>query len=173
MEGNTVNETTTDAVEAARADEPLDEGDVRILNRVRAAYQRRDPMPRALPDRVAFALTVAALEAEVAELTLLDAAEVGVRASAPERADMMTFSGTDLTAMVTLEDAADGHRRISGWVSQVPLTVELRWSTGALETTTDPEGRFTFEAAPGLVHLILRPAPAGGQPPLMTPLFEI
>lgn len=173
MEGDTVNQTSPDAVELVLADQPLDGADIALLSELRIAHERRDPVPQGLTDRIAFTLTVAALEAEVAELTTVEPDRVGVRASAPERADMITFSGSDLTAMVTLEDIADGQRRISGWASEAPLDIELRWATGVLTTTTDTEGRFAFETTPGLVHLVLRPADPDRQHPLITPLFEI
>lgn len=159
---------------AVLADEPMDDVDAGILAQLRDVQETQDPTPTDLADRAAFTITVAALEAEVAELTAVDAAALSLRGEAPEKADTISFSGADLTTMVTIEDGAGGHRRISGWASETPLEVELRRSSEAVTTTTDADGRYAFDdAQPGLVHLVLRRPGQTGATPLATPLFEI
>jgi len=52
----------------APADGPLDGADLAILDDVRAAFSRADPMPAGLPERIKFALLMHNLEDEVARL---------------------------------------------------------------------------------------------------------
>lgn len=158
----------------ALANGPLDGVDEEILRRLRLVHESRDPVPADLADRSAFAVTVAALEAEVAELTAIDTVGAALRGEAVNRADTISFSGADLTTMVTIEDAENGHRRICGWASDSPLVVELRRSSHSITTATDGDGRYIFEdVEPGLVHLLLRRAATSAGVPLATPLFEI
>ncbi|PVG83317.1 hypothetical protein DDE18_08460 [Nocardioides gansuensis] len=152
---------------------PLDGEDARVLRMLRELDEARDPVPAGLTERIGFALTVAALEAEVAELTALSAEGAGVRGEM-EVANTVSFSGADLTAMITIEPADDGSRRVSGWASATPVEVQLRSATGVQDTTTDAEGRFGFDhVRPGLVHLVLRRQDMPGTPPLITPPIEI
>lgn len=159
--------------EKALAAAPLDAEDARVLGMLRGLDAARDPVPVGLTERIGFALTVAALEAEVAELTALSAEGAGVRGDM-ERASTISFSGADLTAMITIEASDDGARRMSGWTSVTPVEVELRSGAGVQTTTTDAEGRFGFDhPGPGLVHLVLRRQDVPGTPPLITPPIEI
>ena len=57
------------------ADGPLDEADRRVLAAVRELFSRTDPMPSGLTDRLKFEITLAALNAEVAELSLIHISE--------------------------------------------------------------------------------------------------
>ncbi|MGN0063947.1 MAG: hypothetical protein ACI379_06870 [Nocardioides sp.] len=157
----------------AHTADPLDDEDARILALLGQAHDVRDPVPDGLVDRVNFAITVAALEAEVAELTVMTAERAGVR-SEMEMADTVTFSGADLTAMIAIEPEPGGGRRVSGWASATPVSVELRGVEHTVSTRTDDQGHFEFLLAePGLVHLVLQRLDGTGYRPLVTPPFGV
>lgn len=152
---------------------PLDDEDVRVLEMLAGLLAEHDPVPPGLADKVSFALTVAALEAEVAELTMVSSEMAGVRRDV-ETADTVTFSGADLTAMITIETTPGGGRLLSGWVSSTPVEVELRTPTDARTTRTDDNGRFELELdEPCLVYLVFQRMDAPESRPMATPPIEI
>ena len=71
-------------------DDTLDDVDVTILDELRALLEIIDPMPEHLADNVKFALTVAALNAEIAELTAHEA--VALRSADLALAQSITFT---------------------------------------------------------------------------------
>jgi hypothetical protein len=157
------------------AGEPIDAEDLRILDTIAAIHRANDPVPADLADRVRFAMSMAALEAEIADLTTLPMAAAGTRGgSSYELARTVTFSGEHLTAMITIESVREPVRRVAGWVDNAAVRVELRTPAGTHSTTTDAEGRFAFDAVrPGLVHLVLWRTDLADGRPLMTPPMEI
>ena len=156
------------------AAEPVDDADLAALATVRALYLASDPVPPGLADRAKFAMTVAALEAEVAQIMATTPEAAGVRATHYDRAGTITFSSDQLSAMITI-DAVDGSTaRVSGWVTSGPTAIELRERSGTQETSTDDEGRFSFaKVERGLVHLVLRRLDAPDSRPVITPAIEI
>ncbi len=156
------------------AAEPLDAEDLRILDTIGAIHRANDPVPADLADRVRFAMSLAALEAEIAELTTLPMAAAGMRGSSYELARTVTFSGEHLTAMISIESVSETQRRIAGWVDSPAVRVELRTPAGTHSAAADADGRFAFDAVrPGLVHLVLWRTDLADGRPLMTPPMEI
>lgn len=156
------------------AQEPIDATDLRALATVRAVFRASDPVPPGLAERAKFAMTVAALEAEVAEITSTDADLAGVRSTVYERAATITFSSDHLSAMISIEVMDGGTARLSGWVTAPRTAVELRERSRTQATTTDDEGRFSFSSVErGLVHLVLRRPDAPDERPVITPAIEI
>ncbi|MFC8503397.1 hypothetical protein ACFUC1_13625 [Pedococcus sp. NPDC057267] len=152
----------------------LDDLDLRALATLRAVWQASDPVPSGLADRAKFAMSVAALEAEVAEITTTTAELAGVRTTAYDRAGTVTFSSDRLSAMITIEVVDGTSARISGWVTTGPTAVELRERSGTQETTTDEAGRFTFASVErGLVHLVMRRLDEPDGKPVITPAIEV
>lgn len=155
-------------------DVALDDLDLRALATLRAVWQASDPVPSGLADRAKFAMSVAALEAEVAEITTTTAELAGVRTTAYDRAGTVTFSSDRLSAMITIEVVDGTKARISGWVTTGPTAVELRERSGTQETTTDEAGRFTFASVErGLVHLVMRRLDEPDGKPVITPAIEV
>jgi hypothetical protein len=155
-------------------DGALDDLDLRALATLRTVWQASDPVPSGLADRAKFAMSVAALEAEVAEITTTTAELAGVRTTAYDRAGTVTFSSDRLSAMITIEVVDGTSARISGWVTTGPTAVELRERSGTQETTTDEAGRFTFAAVErGLVHLVMRRLDEPDGKPVITPAIEV
>jgi hypothetical protein len=158
----------------ALAAEPIDDLDLRALATLRSIFQASDPVPSGLAERAKFAMSVAALEAEIAEITTTTAELAGVRATDYDRAGTITFSSERLSAMITIELVDGGHARLSGWVTTGPTHVELRERSRTQETTTDDAGRFTFTAVErGLVHLVMRRLDDPEGRPVITPAIEI
>jgi len=157
------------------AAEPLDAEDLQALGTLRAIFAASDPVPPGLAERSKFAMTVAALEAEVAQITAAGVEAAGVRATTYDRAQTVTFSSAHLSAMITIELVDGGRARISGWVSaDGPTAVELRERSRTQTTETDADGRFRFaQVERGLVHLLLRRLDLPDSRPVITPAIEI
>jgi hypothetical protein len=152
----------------------IDGADLRALAGLGAIFRASDPVPSDLAERAKFAMTVAALEAEVAEITTPEASMAGVRSTVYERAATVTFSGDRLSAMITIEVRDDASARLSGWVTVPHTEVELRERSRTQTTTADDEGRFSFAVVErGLVHLVLRSPDGPDERPLITPAIEI
>lgn len=158
----------------ALAAEPIDEQDLRALATLRSILQASDPVPSDLAERAKFAMSVAALEAEIAEITTTTAELAGVRSTDYDRAGTITFSSERLSAMITIELVEGTNARLSGWVTTGPTHIELRERSRTQETTTDEAGRFTFASVQrGLVHLVLRRLDDPQGRPVITPAIEI
>jgi hypothetical protein len=152
---------------------PFDEADAAILRELREVAGRLDPCPGDLTERIKFALTVRALEAEVAELT----AQPGLvsRSAAGEdltEASTVTFSTDNLSIMVTIAPSGAGRARLDGWLTCGRAEVECRLDAGgALTVSADDDGRFVLPDVPrGGAQLIVRTS--SGRP-VITPQFTV
>jgi len=155
----------------ALAQESLDPSDVAILGRMRAGLDDIDPPPVGLTDRIQFALTVAALEAEVADIVAAESL-AAVRSDDYDRATTITFASDGFSATVSLEPRRAGALGLRGWVSDPGTEVEVRERSRSQFTTSDEHGRFGFASLqPGLIHLVFRRP--SGPPPVITPALEI
>lgn len=156
------------------ASEPIDTDDLRALATLRSIFQASDPVPPDLADRSKFAMTVQALEAEVAEIMMTTAETAGVRSAVYDRAATITFSSDHLSAMISIEVIDGSTARLIGWVTGGPTSVELRERSRTQTTQTDAEGRFTFSRVErGLIHLLLRRLDVPDDRPVITPAIEI
>ncbi|CAN5492472.1 hypothetical protein BH23ACT6_BH23ACT6_25240 [soil metagenome] len=161
----------------------LDDQDGRILAEIREVASRVDPVPALLPDRVKYAMTVRLLEAEVAELTAMPMA--AVRSESGERVDSISFSGSNVSLMVTIASDADGVR-VDCWVTSGGALVEVRFSgrdeevgsdtpaDGKREEVCDEHGRCAFTGLPsGLAHFIVWPDADKLTQPIITPTITL
>jgi hypothetical protein len=156
------------------AGEPIDDADLVAMATVRAIYLASDPVPPGLADRAKFAMTVAAMEAEVAQIMATTPETAGVRATDYDRAGTITFSSDQLSAMITIDLLDGSSAKVSGWVTSGPTAIELRERSRTQETTTDDEGRFSFARVErGMVHLVMRRLDAPDSRPVITPALEI
>lgn len=156
------------------AAEPLDAQDAAVLGAVRELYDRIDPVPAMLGDRVKFALTVHGLEAEIADLQRLPAEGAGVRSIDYARAQTVTFTTDNLTAMVTITPLDADTVRVDGWVTGGRVEVELRERSRSSMIDTDEDGRFVFEPVPrGLAQFVLRPRGGPHTRAVITPTIEL
>jgi hypothetical protein len=151
----------------------LDAVDAMVLESLRQIHEELDPVPGDLVDRVKFAMTVAALEAEVAEIVSSATLET-VRGTDYDRADTVTFASDGLSVMVSIEHGATTKADIVGWVSETDVEVELRERGRTRTTVVDDEGRFTFTGVErGLVNFVIRRRTDAGSPPIITPAIEL
>ena len=145
--------------------------DLALLEQVRAVWDRHDPVPTSLAERIEFALTLDALETEVATLTQVDLASTGSRAGETEAVRTVTFTSETLDTMVTLTDAPDGTVRVDGWIAPAAaMRVEVLVAGSTLEVEADDDGRFVLESVPkGLAKFALHP---GGRT-VLSPTIEL
>lgn len=158
---------------AELAAQPLDERDVAILDQVAAAYSAADPVPDGLVDRLQFAMTLDALDAEIAQLTRMTDL-VGARAEAASEMQTVTFASQSMTTMITITPSGADRVRIDGWVAEgAGVQIELRTESSRLHARADDDGRFVFDDVPrGMAQFVLRPADTE-LAPVITPAIEI
>lgn len=140
---------------------PTDE-DFLLLTELDVLFDKVDPMPADLVERVQFAIALEDLDVEVARWERAEEL-AGVRGAGP---NTVTFTVEDLTIMVTFAPAGAGYR-FDGWlVPGGPHTVEVRVSGHASTTTSaDDGGRFAVEQVPkGTTQLVIHLAAAKGTP---------
>src|SRR3954470_4345234 len=102
--------TTSDNLDAL-ASEPIDAEDERVLERMAALFDRLDPVPTGLVDRITFGITLDALHAEIAELQRTgDLA--GVRSTGATEAKTVTFTSASLSLMITISTTSAEMSRI-------------------------------------------------------------
>lgn len=143
----------------------IDEVDERILTRLATLYDAIDPVPDGLLDRIDFALAVAELEADIAELTRGEL--VGVRS---DETDSVTFTSGSLSLMVTTAVSAH-HVRVDGWVTSPGAEVDVVGEGVTRSAVADEAGRFSIEEIPrGRAHFVVR---REGYRPVITPSIEI
>ncbi len=150
---------------------PLDAVDGLIVRAIKDVYTTADAMPAGLTDRIKFATTFRALEAEVASLLREPAGLTTSRAEATG-VETITFTSRHLTVMVSVAEVGPEHVRIDGWVTGGGVRVELRTDEPVRATTADADGRFVFDRVPrGTAQFVLhRVLPDGGEePPVITP----
>jgi hypothetical protein len=151
----------------------LDDVDAHVLDQLRHLHEVGDPPPADLVDRVKFAMTVAALEAEVAEIVSSATLET-VRGTDYDRADTVTFASDGLSVMVNIEHGATTRADIIGWVSETDVEVELRERGRTRTAVVDEDGRFSFTGVErGLVNFVLRRRGDVAAPPIITPAIEL
>jgi hypothetical protein len=159
------------------ADRPLDEVNLAILDRIRAAFDETDPMPASLTERIRFSLALRDLEVEVARLTAEEDQRV-LTARGQEQSRTITFDSDHLTIMIRIDSNRDGTVRVDGWLAPPgSRTVEMRTPTGSLTAVADEQGRFAFSHVPrGTAQLAVQPAaaePGGAGRSVLTPALIV
>jgi hypothetical protein len=159
-------------------DQQLDDLDFEILDGIRALFERVDPMPAGLPERVRFALAMRGLESEVARLvTEEDPRLVGARGT--ERSRTVTFDSASLSIVIRIEENKNGSVRIDGWLAPPqPREIEMQTSDETLSVSSDGQGRFAFAEVPqGTARLVVVGTAArdqgDGGPSVVTPALVL
>jgi hypothetical protein len=155
--------------------EPLDDVDRMILAELRGLHDELDPPPEDLAERVRFALTLAALEAEVAELQEQSSLAQVRSEQLYATTDTLTFTSSSLSLMVTVTpDTTDYDLlRVDGWLTGPGIVVELSVGTQRLPATSDANGRLVWEGVPrGRARFLIHPASEGARP-VVTPTIEL
>jgi hypothetical protein len=157
------------------ADAPLDASDATVLGMIADFYDRIDPVPLDLVDRLQFSITLDALNAELAELQQLPEAALAYRGEQVSAIKTLTFASDSLTTMISISPAGPDRIRIDGWIAPAAeASVELHQGTLRRQVPADADGRFVFEDVEhGLARFVVTPADPGLHPPVMTPAVEI
>lgn len=154
------------------AGEPLNETDEAVLRELREVVGRLDPCPATLAEQVKFALTVQALQAEVAELTAQPELVSRSFGDDPAEATTVTFSTDSLSIMVSVVPTTAERARIDGWLTCGRADVQLDTDDGQeLHVQADADGRFVIEGVPrGGARMLVR---GEGARPVITPTFTV
>jgi hypothetical protein len=156
------------------AELPLDDADAKVMAAIATLYSSIDPVPAGMVDRLTFAMTWDALDAEIAELQRMPVGELaGARGSEATEVKTLTFTSDSVTTMVTISPAGPDRVRIDGWCAPAAaVTVELQQVNFSVSTEADSDGRFVFDSVPrGLSRLLIRPA-SEDRPTVVTPTVE-
>jgi hypothetical protein len=146
------------------AGQQMDDLDFEILDGIRALFERADPMPADLPERVTSSLAMRGLEREIARLVSEeDPRLVGARGA--EQSRTVTFDSASLSIIVRIEENKNGSVRIDGWLAPPqPREIEMQTSGGTLSVSSDEQGRFAFAEVPrGSARLVVMRAAAREQ----------
>jgi hypothetical protein len=132
-------------------------GDDDLLDHLADLWQRLDPAPADLAERITFVLGLEDLEVELMRITQANLSLAGARAE--DQARTVTFSSDTLSVMVMINDLAVGGVRLDGWIAEGGgLQVGLRIDGSERTTAADDDGRFAFDAVPaGLTQLVFHP----------------
>jgi hypothetical protein len=159
-------------------DQQLDDLDYEILDGIRALFERVDPMPAGLPERVRFSLAMRGLESELARpVTEEDPRLVGARGT--EQSRTVTFDSASLSIVIRIEENKNGSVRIDGWLAPPqPREIEMQTSAETLSVSSDDQGRFAFAEVPqGTARLVVVGAAArdqgDGGPSVVTPALVL
>jgi hypothetical protein len=159
----------------AASQEPMDDFDLEILDGIRDLFERADPMPPDLPERIRFSLAMRGLEAEVARLTAADEHDPRlVTARGAEHSRTITFDSESLTIMIRIDSNEDGTVRIDGWLAPPQRReIEMQTATDPCRVSSDDQGRFAFISVPrGTARLVVNEAErgnGGSVRPVVTP----
>ncbi|HEY7263882.1 MAG TPA: hypothetical protein VH589_20670 [Trebonia sp.] len=158
--------------------EPMDDLDFAILDGIRELFDRADPMPADLPERIRFSLAMRDLEAEVARLTAAEEQQHLVGARGAERSRTITFDSDSLTIMIRIDSNRDGTVRIDGWLAPAQRReIEMQAIADTLRASSDEQGRFAFPSVPGgtvrLVILAVEQGSDGAGRSVVTPALVL
>ncbi len=156
------------------AEQPLDALDGEILDRIARLYTELDPVPDELVERLRFAISLDALEFELAELSQDSAELAGARADEASPIESLTFTSGSLSTMLTISSDGPERVRIDGWLAPAAAAVvELHQGSRVLRTDADADGRFVFaDVEHGLSRFAIR-GRVSNAAPVITPAVEI
>lgn len=159
------------ADETRLAGGPLDEVDLEILARLSDALDEADPVPEHLAGEIKTALTWAALDAELAEITDLAPSLRADHDGDAEAVDTLAFTSSRLSLMVRVS-GEPGARRIDGWVTGGGVLAELHVAGQVLPLESDAHGRLAWTGVPDGPMRFLLHIP-GDERPVITPLIDM
>lgn len=156
------------------AGQPIDAVDVENLSRVATMFSALDPVPPDLVERLQFAISLDALNAELAELHQLDELAMSARTEQSGAVRTLTFNSDSATTMITVSDDGPERVRIDGWCAPgAGATIELRQVGASAEVAADEDGRFVFaDVAHGLTRFVIRLADSDRNS-IVTPAVEL
>jgi len=147
--------------------------DARLFARLRSVWEKVDPVPAEMVDRMVAAVAVEDLSREYALLTLVEGAELS---AVRGESDTLTLQFSDGTTSVLLHVTAteNGRRRVDGWVDGTALAVRLAQGDHEWSADAGENGRFAFDdVTPGVSRIRLVLKDRDGVREFMTPHFEV
>lgn len=157
-------------------DDIIDIGDEQLLDEIAAMWDAVDPVPPDLGDDVRVALTVQALEAEIAEL--VSTPTLALRADDPlddpdaNVVDTITFSSGAVSLAISIDGADDETVTIDGWITAGGASVELHIGGTVRHVQADEFGRFVMTDVPRRrAWFVARRG--DDHPPIVTPVIEL
>jgi hypothetical protein len=156
------------------ANEPLDAYDAGVLYRINQLYEHLDPVPEDLVERLQFAISLDALEVELAELQLGSGELLAARAESTSTVKTLTFTSDSLTTTVNISSDGPDRVRIDGWIAPGGASmVELHQGSQVRQIPADEDGRFVFtDVEHALTRFLIRPESTDALP-VATPAVEI
>jgi len=118
------------------AADQIDAVDERALRRLAEIYDELDPVPPGMVERLQFAVTLEALNAEVAQLQWVEPELTGARTDdlGATEVQTVTFTSESLTTMITITPSGLDEVRVDGWAAPGGgVSVELRVAGGRLQ----------------------------------------
>lgn len=151
-------------------DDRMDALDDEILTQLASVFDAIDPPRDDFADDILFAVSLAALDAELA--TLEDESALSLRTSSATPTDTVTFTSSALQLMVSVTPD-DGSLRVDGWITGGGLRVELISGTTSHAATSDAHGRLAWSGIPhGPIRFLMYPDHTDSRP-VLTPVIEL
>jgi len=148
-----------------------------VFSRLAQMWDRRDPMPDSLVDKVLVAIETESLDAEYELLHLVERSRQleGIRGVG--EASTIAFSGGAFSLLLRVTANTEESCRVDGWVSPPKaMTVNATQHSTSFQAAVDTLGRFTIDALPrGLTRFFLVSHNDGDptDPSFATPTFEL
>jgi len=148
--------------------------DAALFARMRAVWERLDPVPADLVDRMVAAVAVEDLSREYALLTLVEASTLAAVRGETDTATLQ-FSDGSTSVLLHVTATESGTRRIDGWVDASALAIRLAQGEREWSADAGEHGRFAFDDVPtgmSRLRLVVRGAD-GDLHDFQTPQFEV
>lgn len=148
--------------------------DAAVFARLRSVWEKCDPVPADLIDRMVAAVAVEDLSREYALLTLVEVAE-GAAVRGESHTTTLQFSDGATNVLIHVTETTGGAHRVDGWVDAAPLAVRLTQDDQEWTANAGEHGRFAFDAVSGglsRIRMVVRGA-SGELNEFQTPQFEV
>lgn len=140
-------------------------------------WDRHDPMPQGLVERVLVAIETDDLDREYELLHLVERSRALAGTRAVAEALTISFAVGDFALMLRVSATRDGYCRVDGWATPPsPMRVTLSQQDHTADTDVDERGRFEFQEVPvGLTRFWLASAndESGAGRLFSTPIVEL
>lgn len=145
----------------------------RLLDSLAELWERRDPVPEDLVDRILISLAMDDLDVHY-ELLDLTARLVGLAgARSEDEAITFTFDSADLSMVLRVSSTGGETCRVDGWITPArELTVTATQGGVSVQANVLDQGRFEFpQLRSGATRFLLHPEES--TPHLITPAVDL
>jgi hypothetical protein len=154
----------------------MSENDISFRD-LKQMWEKRDPMPADLIEKVLVAIETEDLDAEYELLHLMERTRELSGARAGGDALTIAFSGGSFSLLLRVSELGTKHCRVDGWVTPAQsMRVTVTQQDTSQEAAVDARGRFEIpRMATGLTRFFLRSEDSGDTAEGMfaTPTFEL